>query len=147
MGDPVSITASADTLHRNVPVEDVACATLTFQNGAVASIVATTVAGQGFPHRLELYGTDGGIQIEGETVSKWEVGNKSPAVSVPQEGNVVSAGSAADPRGIALTGHTGIMRDFITAVTEDRSPMVDGEEGRRSLSTILGIYDAADIHG
>jgi predicted dehydrogenase len=146
MGDPVDISASARTLHRTVEVEDVASASLTFENGSVASIIASTVAGAGYPHRLELYGTNGGFQVEGEVVTRWEVLDTSrETVAPPALRRAESAGSAGDPRGIALAGHTGIFRDFIQACMDDRSPMVDGLEGRRSLATVLGIYRAAGI--
>ncbi len=145
MGDPVAIEASARTLHRSIPVEDVAAATLTFPNGSVGSIAASTAAGSGFPHRLELYGTNGGIQIEGEVVKQWNVGGDGPTVEPPGVESEATAGSAADPRGIALSGHTGIVRDFIKAVRDGRPPMVDGREGRRSLKAVLWIYERAGI--
>ena len=46
-------------------VEDVLAATLRFENGSMATITATTTASPGFPHRVEIYGTGGGVQVEG----------------------------------------------------------------------------------
>lgn len=146
MGDPVSIHAHADTLHRPVEVEDVAAATLRFANGSLATITATTTAAPGFPHRIELYGTNGGIQIEGETVGAWTLADKSKAGVEPfVTTQPATAGAAADPRGITATGHIAIMRDLISAIQQDRAPHIDGAEGRRSLAAVLGIYQAAGI--
>ncbi|HDQ72813.1 MAG TPA: Gfo/Idh/MocA family oxidoreductase [Chloroflexi bacterium] len=146
MGDPVSVEAYADTLRRAIEVEDTLAATLRFANGALATITATTTASPGFPHRLELYGTNGGIQVEGESVTRWVLADPGRATGEPVEtGAAVGAGCGGDPRDIAPTGHINVFRDFIAALREDRAPQIDGPEGRRSLATVLAIYEAADL--
>ena len=77
MGDPVDVHAFAAALKREIQVEDTLTATLRFANGAMATISATTTAAPGFPHRVEVYGTNGGIQIEGESVTRWDVADTS----------------------------------------------------------------------
>src|SRR5690606_29182406 len=72
MGDPVDVTARGGTIVRDVEGEDVVAATFRFANGATATVAATTTAAPGFPHRLGLYGTDGGLEIEGEGLVRWE---------------------------------------------------------------------------
>lgn len=146
MGDPVDVQASAGTLHRDIEVEDTLAATLRFANGAVATITATTTAAPGFPHRVEIYGTTGGIQVEGESAGRWQVVDPSmAAVAAPQPRPPVDAGAGADPRDIAPSGHIGILRDFVRALREEREPMVPGREGRRCLATVLAIYEAAGL--
>ena len=83
MGDPVEVHAFADSRHRSVEIEDTAGAVLRFANGAVATITATVAADPGFPHRLEVYGTNGGIQIEGESVLRWGLADESKATVEP----------------------------------------------------------------
>ena len=144
MGDPVEVQAHADTLHRDIEVEDTLAATLRFANRAVATVTATTTAAPGFPHRIEIYGTGGGVQIEGEAVGRWELADPAKGtVEPPQVGAPAQAGAGSDPRGIAPTGHVAIFRDFIVALHENRAPQVDGAEGRRSLATVLAVYRAA----
>lgn len=146
LGDPVHVQARAGTLHRNIEVEDVAAAVLQFEGGALASLSATTTVGGGAPHRIELYGTNGAIQIEGEGVVRWEMLDKSRA-TVPQPAVQTGseAGAGADPRGISTAGHTSIVRELILAIREGRSPSIDGHEGMRSLAAIHAIYAAAGI--
>lgn len=148
MGDPVEVKAYAQTLQRDIEVEDTLAATLHFANGAMATLTATTTASPGFPYRLELYGTNGGIQVEGEIVNRWELADPGKAtVERPATGRAASAGAGSDPRGIAPTSHIAICRDFIEAIRQDRPPLIDGREGRRSLAAVLAIYEAAGVGG
>jgi UDP-N-acetyl-2-amino-2-deoxyglucuronate dehydrogenase len=142
MGDPVSVSAHALTLGRQVEVEDTLCASLHFATGALAAINATVTAAPGFPPRLEIYGTRGGVQVEGDTVMRWWSGD------TPREENSLAAqpsaaGAGADPRGISTAGHVALVSDFILALQENRPPLVDGAEGRRSLAIVISIYQAA----
>lgn len=139
LGDPIEVTASAATLARDIEVEDTLAATLTFASGARAVITATTTAKPGFAHRLEVYGTEGGIQIEGEELVRWETHSQS----FQRASGDSAAGAGSDPRGIAAGGHIAIVRDFIQSIREGRAPKVDGREGRRSLAAVLQIYRAA----
>jgi predicted dehydrogenase len=146
MGNPVHVQAQADTLHRDIEVEDTLAATLRFANGALATITATTATAPGFPHRIEIYGTGGCIQVEGESVARWELADPAKAtVEPPQAAANAAAGAGSDPRGIAPTGHIAIVRDFIQALRADRAPRIDGAEGRRSLAAVLAIYEAAGL--
>jgi len=142
MGDPVEVQARAATLHRAVEVEDTLAATLRFADGALATVAATTTVEPGFPHRVEIFGTGGGAQIEGEELLRWHTaaGARHEAAQPPQ-----AAGASGDPRGIAPTGHIRLLRDFVGAVREGRAPLVDGPEGRRSLAAVLAIYEAAGL--
>jgi len=146
MGDPLEVQAQANTLHRDIDVEDTLTATLRFAKGALATITATTTATPGFPHRIEIYGTLGGIQVEGDVLGRWQVADSDKAtVKAPQVGAAAGAGAGGDPRGEGPAGHVAIVRDFIHALREDRAPLVDGTEGRRSLAAVLAIYQAAGI--
>jgi predicted dehydrogenase len=142
MGDPVSVQAHALTLQRQVEVEDTLCASLRFAGGALAAINATVTAAPGFPPRMEIYGTRAGVQIEGETVMRWW------SEDAPREQDVMAAppstaGAGANPRGISTAGHIALVSDFILALQENRPPLVDGAEGRRSLGIVISIYQAA----
>ena len=55
------------------------------------------------------------------------------------------AGMGGDPRGISAAGHTAIVSDFLDALRDNRSPPIDGREGRRSLAAVLAIYEAAGL--
>jgi predicted dehydrogenase len=139
MGDLVEVTARADTLSHNIEVEDCLVATLRFANGALGSIAATTDAAPGFPHRVEVYGDRGGVQLEGEGIARWGVEGDAPETAQAP----ASAGAGASPGGISVAGHTRIMTDMVEAIRNNRPPLVPGAEGRRSLQAVLAIYEAA----
>ncbi len=143
LGDPVEVHAFADSRHRSVEIEDTAGAVLRFANGSVATITATVATEPGFPHRLEVYGTNGGIQIEGESVLRWGLADESKQ-SVepwPVATEQVDPGMAGDPRGISTSGHIAILKDFIAGIRRGEDPVIDGAEGRRSLAAILAVYE------
>lgn len=147
MGDPVEVRSMADTLQRDVEVEDALAAALRFENGSLATVTATTTASPGFPHRIEIFGTRGGIQVEGESVRRWELDDRSASEVPPYDRSDGGggAGSGGDPRGIELEGHIGIVTDFIRAIRDHRVPLVDGREGRRSLAVVRALYQEAGL--
>ena len=46
---------------------------------------------------------------------------------------------------MATENHRRQLTDFINAIKEDREPMVNGIEGRRTLEFIRAIYQSSDI--
>jgi len=153
-GDPSKTHASARTLKREIEVEDTLSACLEFPAGAQVAISATTTAVPGFPPRLEIYGSLGGVQVEGDQQIRWQLQNPAVAQIGPFEQTItpdlaaglpVGAGAGADPRGISFAGHISLIRDFTQAIQEGRPPLIDGQEGRRSVAMALGIYQAAGL--
>jgi UDP-N-acetyl-2-amino-2-deoxyglucuronate dehydrogenase len=145
LGDAHEVQAQAATLAHAIEVEDCLTATVRFASGALGSIAATTAAEPGFAHRVELYGTRGGVQLEGEQLVRWEA-SSPPPVAVAAHGQA-AAGAGASPTGISDAGHTLLLADFVDAVRQQRPPLVTGEEGRRSLALVLAIYAAARSGG
>ena len=143
MGDVEEVFARAATLAHEIEVEDDVVATVRFKSGALGSIVATTAAAPGFPHRVEVYGSRGGVQLEAEAIVRWE-GESVPTIdpSLRAGSAPAAAGAGSSPTGIAPTGHARILADFVASIREGRAPLVPGR-GRRSLALVLAIYEAA----
>lgn len=148
MGPVVQITAQTGLLaHQRIAVEDTAVATLQFANGALGIIEATTAAYPGYLKRIEIHGSDGSAAMEEEDVVAWDFAKKAKSDAALHErmaARVSTAGGASDPAAIGHHGHTEQFRDVLDAIRKDRSPAVDGHEGRRSVEIILGIYKAAE---
>lgn len=147
MGPVTEVSAYTATMaHERIEVEDVATATLKFASGALGVIEATTAAFPGSLKKIELAGSQGSAVLEEESIIKWEFAkmNKRDEV-VRQEmlGRTKTGGGAADPAAIGHHAHAELFRDFVKAVKDNRSPAIDGREGRRSVELILAIYKSA----
>lgn len=147
LGDVAEVQAYAATLTHAIEVEDCVTASLIFASGALGTLTATTSAAPGFPHRVEVYGDQGGIQIEGESiVCAVATGPERDAIAGladPAGNPAVTAGAGASPTGIGAEGHVRLVENFVEAVTTGHPPLVPGEEGRRALALVYAIYEAA----
>ncbi len=149
---------TAIAAHDRIEVEDLACATLTFANGALGSLFASTAAYPGFPARLALHGTKGTVVLEGDELHTVAIQGHA-AVSGPSAsahalqvatGGTRNAVSHAEANlGLASTAwkwgdaHRAQFIDFVTAIREDRQPLVDAHAGRAAVALIKAIYASA----
>ena len=146
--------------HERIEVEDVVTATLTFTNGAVGSLMATTSAYPGFPAYLGLHGTQGSAVIEGDELKLLAIkgretvhgqGATAHSVQVATGGTKsATAHSAAIPQAPAAPGawawgdaHRAQFADFIRAVRTGGDPLVDGIAGRAAVALINAVYESA----
>lgn len=154
MGPVESVHAHTATLaHERIEVEDVAVATLNFQNGALGTIVGTTSAYPGFSARLELFGTNGSAIIDNDILThlyireEGEQGamyGRGPAENLADTYKASeSAGGASDPSAISGLSHRIQILDMIRAIREDREPFINGEAGLKPLEIVLAIYESA----
>ena len=140
MGPVETVFAMKSALrYPHIEAEDTLVASLRFQNGALGVIEAATSAKPGFKRRLEISGEHGTIILDGDAISCWEVDGESEAAD---EGEQITDGSA-NPAAISNEGHRRQIEDMMRAVIEDRAPMIDGREGRKSLEVVVSLYDSA----
>jgi predicted dehydrogenase len=150
-GEAEVVGAVAGPTRHAIEVEDAVVAALRFSSGAPGTLLATTAAAPGFPHRVEIYGTRGGAQVEGDTVVRWEGDRPRPplgeARGLLDRPATVVAGAGSSPTGIDTRGHIRVLADFVAAIHDGREPAIDGVEGRRSLALVLAVYRAAGLGG
>lgn len=148
MGPVKSISAHTSTLaHQRIEVEDVAMATLQFENGALGVIEATTAAYPGALKRIDIHGSTGSAVLEEEDITTWEFQKQTAAdekLLGRMSGKTETGGGAADPAAIGHHGHAMLFKDVVHAIKTGNKPMVDGHEGRRSVEIILAVYKAAE---
>ena len=53
------------------------------------------------------------------------------------------SGGASDPQAISNRGHVAQLRDFVTAIQQDRELMIPATEARKPVELILAIYESA----
>jgi predicted dehydrogenase len=148
MGPIAQISARTATLaHDRIEVEDVATASLQFENGALGTIVASTASYPGALKRIEVSGSKGTATIVGDEIKNWEFAKTTAADRklVSQLAAAASgSGGASDPASIGHAAHAEQFRDVLKAIKRGTIPAIDGHEGRRSVEIILAIYKAAE---
>lgn len=143
-GPVTSVYACTATLAHRIETEDVGVALVTFINGALGVIEGTTAAYPGDSARLELRGDRGTIVLEEGCIVRWDIVGASPTEKEAMLSLEPPPGSgAADPMAIGSEKHQRQLVDFIAAIREDRSPVVDANEARKAVKLILAIYESA----
>ncbi|MBV8881554.1 MAG: Gfo/Idh/MocA family oxidoreductase [Planctomycetaceae bacterium] len=138
-GPAKTVTGRIATQTHRMEAEDLALAIVTFENGAFGTIMASTSIQPGFTPCLNLYGEKGSIKLEGAAITHWTVpGVPKPEFAAPQ--------ASAAVRGPLLASHQMHQRqilDVLAAIEERRTPRVSGEDGRRAVALIEGLYAAS----
>ncbi len=119
--------------------EDTLVASLQFESGALGVIEAATSAKPGFQRRLELSGERGTILLEGDSIGHWRIDGEDPPQLLTED----LTNGAANPSAISAEGHRRQIAELIEAIVEQRPPLIDGREGRRSLELVEAIYHSA----
>lgn len=134
--------------HTGIEVEDLACAMLSFQNGAMGVIEGSTAIWPGHPARVEVHGTDGSAILEDGELIVWKFKEERPEdkgiLEGIERGSTLGSGASDPIKSLKHEGHRRQIADFIDAIRHDRAPAIDGREGRRAVELIETIYKSAD---
>jgi len=134
VGPPKQVLAACRTSPlRSIDTEDIACATVVYDNGAVGVIDATTTAYPGYPERIEVAGTRGSAVLETERLMVHRAGE--PALVVEGSG---AGGGGGDPMAFSHQPHRLLIEDFIDAIRDGRAPQANG----RSALAVHALIDA-----
>ncbi|MGD0409257.1 MAG: Gfo/Idh/MocA family oxidoreductase [Candidatus Limnocylindrales bacterium] len=145
--------------HPYIEVEDTALAVIKFRSGALASVLLSNSQKPGLYGRLHLHGSNGAsIGAQTESGSPFIAGVPSdvePPINdlwtVPREESLLGAWQAedrasAEQRDVTTYYHQLQIADFLEAIRSDRTPLVDGQEGRKVVEIITGIYRSQRDH-
>lgn len=142
-GPAKTVSGRIATQTHRMEAEDLALAIVTFENGAFGTIMASTSIQPGFTPCLNLYGEKGSIKLDGAAITHWTVpGAEKPEFAAPQ--------ASAAVRGPLLASslmHQRQIRDVLAAIEERRPPRVAGEDGRRAVRLIEGLYASSKSGG
>lgn len=130
----------ATRAHTRIEVEDIAVAAVKFRSGALGLIEGNTAAYPGFCARLDIYGTEGSVVIENDRVKDWKMRSGDEYQSDDGPTSFIGGTSSHD---IWHHSHRRQIKNMIDAIFNDHEPLVNGQEGRRSLQTVLGVYESA----
>jgi predicted dehydrogenase len=121
--DTVAGFATTTPVHR-METEDMVCAAMRFDSGALGTVDATTAAYPGFLEEIVISGEKGTARLAGtELLVQLRDGRK-----VTIEADRSAGGTGADPMAFPHDYHRAVMADFVAAIREGRAPKVTGEE-------------------
>ena len=134
----VRVSAEAGNLVSNVEVEDMAAATLRFNNGAIGSLIAGAhISGAHNEECCVIYGTDGQIRLPDPYGSNplrmylkrtWRDFTAEQWHSIPSE---------------SVPVYQRAVEDFARAVQSRGSAPIDGKAARQVLAVVLAIYQSS----
>ena len=138
-GPIARVTAFAKTSPlRKIDTEDIACGAIEFENGAIGTIDATTVAYPGFSERIELAGEKATAVLNAETLDIYFKDGRH----AHHEGAVSKSGGA-DPMAFTNDAHKALIVDFLDAIDQNREPMVSGRESLKVMRLIEALLRSA----
>lgn len=142
MGQVESVYAKSSTRLVNIEAEDTGVVVLKFVNGALGIIEATTATR---PLDLEgsvsILGEQGSVEIGGFAVNEMKVWNFKEKVSGDDE---VLNTYRQNPPDVYGFGHTSFLKDVVDSVSNGKSALVGGLEGRKSLELVSAIYESIE---
>jgi predicted dehydrogenase len=142
MGDVESVFAKTSTALVNIETEDTGVVLLRFKNGALGVIEATTATRpKDLEGSLSVLGEKGSVEISGFAVNEMKTWNFSEMSAEDQE---VVEKYRVHPPNVYGFGHTEYLNKVIESIHENRSALVDGLEGRKSLELISAIYESVE---
>jgi predicted dehydrogenase len=107
--------------------EDLVCAAVKWQNGALGVVSATTAAYPGTPERIEIVAERATATLVGTKAEiRWHDGRTEVA---GEEGT--AGGAGADPMAFPHHYHRAVWADFLNCIEEKREPLVSGAEALR----------------
>ena len=136
----VGAFAATSPLHR-METEDIACAALRFENGALGTLFATTASYPGFAERIELIGTRGTAVLAAGKVDLHFHDGKRESI-----GEEATLGGGADPMAFSNDAHRAVLAEFLDAVEQDRAPMNDGRSALLVHDLIDAILESSRAH-
>ena len=147
----LSLSSSLDSVfsfsallnHERINVEDTIVASLRFKDGSLGGFEASTASYPGCNRRIELTGSDGTIVAEDDHLITWKF-----KIAEDGDDEIIrrfssSSSSPADSPRVGFENHKAEYEDFVSSILSDRTPIVDGNEGLKSLKAVLAIYESA----
>lgn len=128
----------------DIEVEDTAIAYVEYACGAMGTVHGTTSVTPGYPRVIDINGTLGSVTIIEDKIKRWDV----KGCTVPEELTYSSdkgvKGGFSAPDNISYKNHRRQIADMIRAIREDGEPSIGFEDGKRSVETILAIYESSE---
>lgn len=131
LGNVDSTQAALATLARDIETEDSGIVLLKWPSGTIGSLNATLLT---YPKNMEtsftILAEKGSVRLNGglNNFAHWEVEN-IPQPSIPE----------------TFHAHTAYYQHVVQVLRGEAKPLIDGEEGMRSVRMVMDIYSTANL--
>lgn len=143
MGDVESVHSETGIYGHKMDTEDMTASVIRFRSGAVASFVTTTCAWPGISTDIQLYGTGGSVEIDGDRLKRWKLLDDPDEEADMLEDYGDGNARFAELRPGEKCGHARLVEDMIDAVKFDREPAVCPLEAMKAIRIAEAVYESA----
>lgn len=142
LGNPVSVFARSRTALVNIETEDTGVAVITFENGCLGIVEATTAARPAdLEGSISILGENGTVEIGGFAVNEMKVWNFKD--EMPEDKEVLKT-YRQNPPDVYGFGHIKYLQNVVDTIRKREQALVDGLAGRKSLELISAIYESVE---
>lgn len=141
LGNPRQVFGFTRTMLHEIETEDTAVAVIEFESGALATYEAATSAYPGQPRKIHLTGSQGTASLVHDKLA--DISLLGVEKKVKENGESGKPENTSSPVVSDVSGHRRIMEDFLGAIRDNRTPMCDGKDARRSLELVCAIYESS----
>jgi UDP-N-acetyl-2-amino-2-deoxyglucuronate dehydrogenase len=132
------VSAEIGNLISNVEVEDLASATLRFDNGAIGSLIAGAhISGAHQEERCAIYGTQGSIRLP----HPYEAGPLQVYLKQPWRDLATEQWHSISTEAVPV--YQRAIDEYAKAVLSHSQPPIDAQAARQVLAVVLAIYQSA----
>lgn len=144
-GPVASVEAKMYNLaHPSVKLEDTLLAFITYANGALGVVQASTALWPGTDVRIEINGENGTAIMVGEKMTTWKFRDERPEdEQIRQFGDATQATAAGSPTAFSYADHLVVIQDMIDAIRENREVVIPVRTVRPSVELALALYQSA----
>ncbi len=143
MGEPVSVTSEYNVYAHDIETEDLTASLVRFKSGATATFLSTTCCYPGLSTDIQIYGTDGAVEIDADVLKTW----KQKGMDERDEEDLLDRYGRGNRIACAYDGskygHVTQIDDMIDAVLEGRDPQIMPLESIKAIRLIEAIYESA----
>ena len=144
MGDVISVSSVMGIFNHKIETEDLTVSIVKFKSGAVATFTSSTCCYPGICTDIQVYGEKGSIEVDGDSLKTWKIMGTDPSEEnqlLETYGAGNGAAAALDPS--LMIGHAVQVEDIISAVLENRQPLITPVEAMKSVRIINAVYESA----
>ncbi len=145
-GGVAELSARCENLtHQDViETEDTAAAVLKFKRGFIGSLTATASSSETWRHTITISGTEGYLEFHNDEITYFKFSDEAvnneftDKLASCHEEKRINAGKEYYGE-----GHPAQIRDFVSAIREEREPFVSAESARSTVEIVLGCYESS----